>query len=162
MKPKEFTVNELFSGAQRYRVPLYQRHYVWDKRNWKHLWTDIEEKSNLRSKSSAKEHFAGAIVIQEDARNKEIIDGQQRLTTFQIILCAIRDICETFDSDISSIAQGSQELIQNPKSSVSVPDEQYKLLPREGFDRAAFQPLIIPDKVAMKEENQRQIHSRSL
>ena len=35
-------VQELFSNdLVRYRVPIYQRHYVWNEDNWNHLWTDI-------------------------------------------------------------------------------------------------------------------------
>ena len=153
MKSTEPTINTLFSSTKRYRVPLYQRHYVWEERNWEHLWADIEEKSNLRGKNSPKKHFTGAIVIQQDERNLEIIDGQQRLTTFQIILCAIQNICETFDDDASNIAKRSKGLIQNGKTSALVPDERYKLLPREGFDRNAFRPLIKLEEVDTEERD---------
>ena len=168
MELTEPTVNTLFSSTEKYRVPLYQRHYVWNKRNWEHLWTDIEAKSDLRfnDKNSAKKHFTGAIVVQPGARKLktidgqqhlttflEIIDGQQRLTTFQIILCAIRDICETFDSDPYEIADGSEDLIKNDDSSASVSDELYKLLPREGSDRNTFQTLAKPEEVETRNDN---------
>ena len=142
------TVNNLFSGTVRFRIPLYQRHYVWDKRNWEALWIDIEETTSLRldGENSAKQHFTGAIVIQPNASYIEIIDGQQRLTTFQIILCAIRDTCEAFDDD-NKIAESCKDTIQNApgrNSRLNLLDTTrlYKLLPREGSDRDAFQFLV--------------------
>ena len=86
MKATEPSINTLFSSSKRYRIPLYQRHYVWNTRNWEHLWDDIKEKSDLRlerensikeksdlkpkSENSPKTHFTGAIVIQPDNAKK--------------------------------------------------------------------------------------------
>ena len=161
MKSSEPNVDYLFSRTNLYRVPLYQRHYVWNKKNWEHLWTDIKDKSNLRLKKgkSAKTHFTGAIVIQPDAGKLEIIDGQQRLTTFQIILCAIRDICEVFDNDTTSIAKTAQDRILNDLTRFSRPsrspeqEEKYKLLPRAGSDRQTFQCLVASEVSKAKKKD---------
>ena len=51
MKSRESNVDYLFSRTNLYRVPLYQRHYVWNKKNWEDLWMDIKDKSNMRLKS---------------------------------------------------------------------------------------------------------------
>ena len=149
MVSKDVNVDTLFSSTKRYRVPLYQRYYVWNIINWEHLWNDIQTKSQLRfdDEESAKTHFTGAIVTQSEAKNfEEIIDGQQRLTTFQIILCAIRDICKTFDRDPEGIAKEAQVRVLNNASRVSKPEQIYKLLPREGADRQTFQFLVNPEQ----------------
>ncbi len=137
----------VFNNAARYRVPLYQRHYVWDSINWGHLWDDIEKTSELRCKNVPKTHFLGAIVIQEIIPDVliDIIDGQQRLTTFQIIFCAIRDLCDEFDADPLEIQKEVGKYIC-PTGLVWFPRElghnmRYKLLPREGTDRDVFLSL---------------------
>ena len=86
-------------------------------------------------------------------KNLEIIDGQQRLTTFQIILCAIRDTCKAFDSDAANIAKRANGFIQNEQTRVSGPSDLYKLLPREGVDRDAFQSLAASEEVETKEND---------
>ena len=143
------TVNSLFSSFEIYKIPRYQRNYVWDKRNWEALWKDIDKATHL-----GKRHFTGAIVIQPNAHGTEILDGQQRLTTFQIILCAIRDICEALSDKIDckeeSIATeiDGQFLRNSREPSLPDPDGEsyiYKLLPREGPDRDAFLSLVERD-----------------
>ena len=137
-----------FNDAFIYRVPLYQRHYVWSSINWEHLWNDIEEKSELRREKVPKVHFTGAIVIQEihSAGLMEIVDGQQRLTTFQIILCVIRDLCNEFFEALMNLQTNIDNYISlpplSPVEDILDFDWQYKLLPREGTDRAAFLSLI--------------------
>ena len=91
--PKESPVAKLFSDDKtQYRIPVYQRRYVWNETNWKELWGDIIQLLNTGNK-----HFTGDIVMRPDEVDSEltkyeIIDGQQRLTTFLVIFCVIRDI----------------------------------------------------------------------
>ena len=156
IQPTNDFISELFDKRVSYRVPLYQRHYVWDNINWEHLWEDIEEKAELRRKNKSKEHFTGALVIQEIAPNAvlEIIDGQQRLTTFQIIFCVIRDLCDNF-CDTMDIGEQAEEYIRgksmNPLVGEQNYDMRYKLLPREGTDRDVFLSLVEKEEVVDKE-----------
>ena len=144
MNAETRNVNSLFSGTKIYRVRLYQRHYVWDESDWKKLWGDIKERSDLRlrDENSRKEHFTGTIIIQPDGRTLELLDGQQRLLTFQIILCAIRDIWTVLDN--TEAAEQVHRLIENDGFDESESTGRYKLLPREGSDRETF--LSIAEK----------------
>lgn len=161
---KQQIVDELFGEAVIYKVPLYQRHYVWDDTNWEHLWDDITKMLDFREANRtkehftgalaiqrgnhdehrAKEHFTGAIVIQDHNSSLEIIDGQQRLTTFQIILCAIRDICDAkfpedkYDVKLWIKQRMTPATLNNPNSE----NEECKLLPREGQDQDIFLSLV--------------------
>ncbi len=110
MQPTNVNVSALFGSKVQFRIPLFQRHYVWGMEDqWRPLWEDIEEKSNQRLSQQLKadqlNHFTGAIVIQQkptnvdEVKKYEIIDGQQRLTTFQVILCALRDVCASNEYD---------------------------------------------------------------
>ena len=137
-------VNSLFEPSVQYRIPLFQRHYVWDEENqWQFLWDDIRKSQSLQEKDSSL-HFTGAIVVQQkatpagDVPKYEIIDGQQRLTTFQIILCAIRNICKLHGYD--DIASDISRYIQNQGMLLSK-DERFKLIPTE-LDRPAFISLV--------------------
>ena len=148
-------VEELFSEkGVKYRVPIYQRHYIWDERNWGHIWDDIKSKyeevkeANSRRREAEERgeyitleevppHFTGVIVISAKGADYEIIDGQQRLTTFQIILCVIRDLAsEAGNQNFSDSVRDT--LIQNPASSKSPTGDQFKLLPTEGANQVAF------------------------
>ena len=156
------TVFQLFRGEDvRYRVPIYQRHYVWDKMHWQNIWDDIEEKTNSKLKAATGivqpvPHFTGVIVTRKNEKSGEveIVDGQQRLTTFQIIFCAIRDICTDIctdeggkfnvNLDSKEILQVVNELLNNPKhpTHATNPENMYKLLPTEGADRASFRKIV--------------------
>lgn len=150
MQTREVQVNSLFEPNVQYRIPLFQRHYVWDNENqWQPLWDDLTERADLRllqGHSQQYSHFTGAIVLQQKMTGVgvvpkyEIIDGQQRLTTFQIIFCALRDICESLA--YSDIADEVRRYILNQGIFLRESDEEkYKLIPTE-FDRTSFQSLV--------------------
>jgi len=74
-----------------YQIPNYQRPYSWDKENISALVDDLT-KAFIRKDDA--EYFCGSLVIVLNAADKrfDIIDGQQRLTTFTILACVIRDL----------------------------------------------------------------------
>lgn len=150
MQPTNVTVSTLFGNEVQFRIPLFQRHYVWElNEQWQPLWEDIEEKANqraLQKQRGESGHFTGAIVIQQsqtnvDEVNKyEIIDGQQRLTTFQIILCAIRDVCQS--QDFNEIAEKVNDYILNKGMlTEEYDDEEYKLIPTD-FDKIPLKDIV--------------------
>jgi uncharacterized protein with ParB-like and HNH nuclease domain len=92
MTPSEKSLAQILQiegNQENYYVPKYQRTYVWNTEQWDDLIRDLDEDQ---------EHFMGSIIcvpqISEDISpgerfQFEIIDGQQRLTTISIMLCAI-------------------------------------------------------------------------
>lgn len=114
MRSNTFTISDLFSSNRRYIVPLFQRPYVWDRdRQWKPLWEDIIDKTNqildrTRDSRYTRSHFMGAVVINQlptfgrQVPAMEVIDGQQRITTLQILFVALRDFAKkTAANDIT-------------------------------------------------------------
>lgn len=93
MAKQEQAVAYLFNEKTRYQVPLYQRRYVWNEANWEALWRDIIDLQDDRN------HFTGTIITKSvnsgEGDSYIIVDGQQRLTTFQIIFCVIRDLWQS-------------------------------------------------------------------
>ncbi|MGN0728903.1 DUF262 domain-containing protein [Treponema sp.] len=74
-----------------YQVPNYQRPYSWNKENISELLDDL---FTAYVNSREEEYFCGSIVLVEnknDERN-DIIDGQQRFTTFTIFICFIKSL----------------------------------------------------------------------
>lgn len=148
MEVTKVQVRSLFGSKVQYKIPLFQRHYVWDREDqWQPLWEDITAKSCQRLSQLERQqfsHFTGAIVVDQQGTNVdevpkyEIIDGQQRLTTFQIILCALRDICKS--SSYSDIADEVRSYIRNQGMLLN-DDEEYKLIPTK-FDRTSFHSLV--------------------
>ncbi|MCV3440253.1 DUF262 domain-containing protein [Campylobacter lari] len=70
-------------------IPFFQRPYVWKKEHWEQLLNDL--KNSFLNK---KEHFLGSIVLKRNngVENYSIvIDGQQRLTTFSILIKVLYD-----------------------------------------------------------------------
>lgn len=151
MKPNNLTVFELFERQQRYVVPLFQRPYVWTKeKQWIPLWDDISAKAeevlnsqhfNHREPSN---HFMGAIVLNPiktsglQVTAKSIIDGQQRLTTLQIILVALRDFMNaTQHADLLPTI----ELHTENKCKMEQPVERYKVWPTNA-DRREFEAIF--------------------
>src|SRR6266496_3847561 len=90
----------VFETKVRLEVPLFQRQYVWkEEQHWQPLWEDIARKFSdyLSGRKDAPIHFLGAMVLDQKqtpvthVAKRQVIDGQQRLTTFQLFLAAFRD-----------------------------------------------------------------------
>ena len=97
--PSTQTVYELFNNSIQFLVPTYQRAYVWnEERNWAVLWEDIVETAQRYLDEPESQdhsgHFLGPVVLEQQPSMpgavdpRLVIDGQQRLTTFQLILSA--------------------------------------------------------------------------
>lgn len=94
MEASPARVIQYFNGEKQNLIPLFQRPYTWADNNWQTLWDDLMVQYEEGETGT---HFMGAIVS-VPARSTPvgvskylIIDGQQRLTTVSILLCALRD-----------------------------------------------------------------------
>lgn len=74
-----------------YTVPDYQREYVWGEKEVNKLLEDINEEYS-REKGADSEYFIGSIVVRKNGKEVEVIDGQQRLTTLVLCLCAFKKL----------------------------------------------------------------------
>lgn len=90
-----------------YIVPDYQREYVWNDEQVEQLLFDLIDAYNTDYK---KAYFLGTIVTYDSGSQFELIDGQQRLTTFFILLCAIKKIYMNYGEQTSVI----ENLIYSP------------------------------------------------
>lgn len=91
IKYNGYTVEDAFKHCF-YVVPDYQREYIWKEKQVNQLLEDINEEFDSNSPG---EYFIGNILVspKEDEKNHfDVIDGQQRLTTIFLILCALQRI----------------------------------------------------------------------
>ena len=93
-------LQKIFALDVQFRVPLYQRPYVWDRdRQWEPLWDDVAALAEryLTTDRQVKHHFLGAIVVRQQPSPvgtleiRDVIDGQQRITTLQLLGDAVEE-----------------------------------------------------------------------
>ena len=157
MKTDILTPKTLFQQEIRYTIPRFQRPYVWTHdEQWEPLWDDVrnvaerylEELENcdgnaVEAEKATVKHFLGAVVVQQvptatrDIDRREVIDGQQRMTTMQLLLDATQQVCEKLG--LGQNAYGLSKLVANDERLVKAenPHHVLKLWPTR-TDREAF------------------------
>lgn len=143
MKTDVVKPNDVFYHPTRLVVPLFQRPYVWSKETqWAPLWEDIVRLIEvIQHHNQNATHFLGAIVIQQvpaplgSLPMWNVIDGQQRLTTLQILLDALHR--QLVFRGLDQLAGQILPLIENPTDYRTSVEDQYKLWPTNR-DRESF------------------------
>ena len=167
LKTDILTPKDLFQKDIHYTVPAFQRRYVWKQdEQWEPLWEDVcntadnyleqlnkENGEGVVAEQNTARHFLGAVVVQQvntatrDIDRREVIDGQQRLTTLQLLLDAVQYVCE--ERGVKGVAKRLSKLVINDKDLVKNKDDIFKLWPttndREAFRHAMHEGLPIDD-----------------
>ena len=171
MIPNKVTIPQLFMVQCRHLVPIFQRPYVWSQRDqWEPLWEDIARKANEalaanNLQAQPRRHFMGAVVVKSlpayglEYPSTEVIDGQQRLTTMQVLLIALRDSTRLVKYD--RVGQMLQGLTENPPLS-GAQHERYKVVPTT-TDRVYFESVWAagsPDGLMQRHPPTRQKYAR--
>lgn len=146
MRADSFKIAKVFSsgGDIHYVLPHFQRQYSWEQPNWQTLLDDaFALYDEYDPEKEPLEHFLGSLVVINDGNRNGIIpafnlvDGQQRLTTISLLLCALRDLIQ--DSH-PALAKRTDKLLRNPDEDGDI---RYKLLPTTKYgDRDAYTALI--------------------
>ncbi|WP_218220339.1 DUF262 domain-containing protein [Nesterenkonia sp. Act20] len=139
---------QLFNLPQNFVIPLFQRAYVWKEvEQWEPLWKDIRRVAELRIAEPHLNatHFLGAVVIQsQEAQSRRlttwnVIDGQQRLTTVQVLSDATRSLLA--HADLFKLAGQLEDLTHNSEKYVDDGDSPLKLR-HLNKDREPFDELL--------------------
>ena len=115
----------LFQKPVSYRIPQFQRPYAWGEDvQWKPLWDDIRNVAlrvlNKKEDEKIRPHFLGAIVLQQQKSNTDevtkrlVVDGQQRLTTLQLLIKATENVFQSQDDTVRAVRL--RELTANQES----------------------------------------------
>ncbi|KQZ69101.1 hypothetical protein ASD55_13780 [Rhodanobacter sp. Root561] len=161
MKSDTWTIQQVFQDRRQYKVPFYQRAYVWTlKGQWELLWDDIKDKAEERlTGATPAPHFLGAIVVEPQDRASlkgvdtlHIIDGQQRLTTLQYVLAGLRLAARELgageiDSFLSSVLDNP-----NPDTMALPAVEIFKVWPTFS-DQKPFVSVMQTDSLAQLKQH---------
>ncbi len=90
MKAEESKLSKILTDSRVYEIPRYQRPYSWTEKNVQDLISDVYD----AFEDKQPEYFIGSIITIEKTKDTlfEVIDGQQRLTTLNLILAKLRDL----------------------------------------------------------------------
>lgn len=146
----------IFRKDSRYEVPIFQRPYVWNEdEHWQLLWDDLLEvldevtarRNGERNGRPLRPHFLGAMVLEQlptptrKVDIRQIIDGQQRLITLQLLLAAGRESAKKLNS--KKQIKYFERLLFNDEDVIEHPELLVKLWPIEP-DRGAFLKAVAP------------------
>ena len=143
MKADEYKIQDVFhsGGSVQYKLPHFQREYAWEKNNWKMFFDDVMSMYDDHSGTTSK-HFLGTVVVMTEGTHGismtvyKIVDGQQRLITASLLLCALRNSISPEQKLFDEI----NSYLINPREDG---DFYFKLVPTAKYDdrRAYFSIL---------------------
>ncbi len=145
MEPRNYSMADLFEMQCVYLVPKYQRQYVWSLEDqWEPLWLDVTEISSALYDDAQRKgegdidtnhvdsHFLGAVVLKvggstpEAAKIWKVIDGQQRITTIQLLMAATYSALRKYE--LNKAAGRISLLIKNSTGEL---DNKFKISHKE-------------------------------
>jgi uncharacterized protein with ParB-like and HNH nuclease domain len=147
VKAAKLTITGLFDPNERREAPLFQRPYVWkEEANWEPLWESIKALAEKRLVNTPpRPHFLGTVVLDQlrtpsgRLPARQLIDGQQRLTTLQIALAAARDLA--LELGQRKYSESFRVLTNNHVPLSEDPDELFKIWPTNA-DRDEFRSVM--------------------
>src|SRR6185437_4765734 len=146
MHANQTDIQRILGGVQQYVIPLFQRPYSWDSKQWTTLWQDLAE---LCEDEKPRNHFIGSIVtipsksVPEGVTKFILIDGQQRLTTLLVLLAVIRDKARNQPGNLPD--KIDDLLLKNRHQEGT---DVYKLLPTQmNRDRGDFSTIMSGEEI---------------
>jgi uncharacterized protein with ParB-like and HNH nuclease domain len=108
IESEDIDVENLLAGRF-FSIPRFQRPYSWDDENIQDLWDDVMA-------AKGEDYFIGSMVVYREGKQEfSVVDGQQRLTTITLLLCAIRDAFAGLDEQ--DLAEGIHQLVERKNRS---------------------------------------------
>lgn len=149
------TLHQILSADNVLRCPLFQRPYVWKPENISQLWQDID--SVLEGQCDVR--FLGALVFDNEAGSTSsspglywVIDGQQRLTTLYLSLCALALVARETGSNDASDALADEYLISRKSTSRHQPKFFPTLRDTRQFNQVVMSSLGEKARVSQAKE----------
>ena len=159
MKADPFQIGDVLKNARRFVVPIYQRTYAWKiKPHLETFFDQVEAKAEERLQGGSHfPHYMGALLVIPRGAYAfgrievlDVVDGQQRLTTFELFLAALRDLARSMGEAQTAELLGS--LLANPEGpQLQEGIERYKLYPT-AYDRKLYCDLVDLDHTHLREK----------
>lgn len=145
-----YELKQILAPERRYVIPTFQRDYEWtEEGQWQLLFEDLDAaaerlgqarahaeatgSSRASAEKAVSPHFLGAIVCEQlpspagGLGLRAVIDGQQRLTTLQLL---VRGVLDVLQERSSPRVRQVRRLLENPSDVVNEAHEKHKLWPR--------------------------------
>jgi len=161
MKAEPFQIGDVLKDPKRFVVPIYQRTYAWTKdRQLEKFFDSIEAKAQdrLAGGGPSYPHYMGALLLSPRGKFTfgsipmfDVVDGQQRITTYQIFLAALRDIAKS--NSFGTLADQLTTFLINADTPImkDKKNERYKLQ-TTNYDRELYRDLIDLDCQALRKK----------
>lgn len=149
MQADDHAIEEILAEGRRFMVPLYQRKYQWHDGQLDPFWEDVKAKAiEILEGESKFQHYMGALILApvgEAAQigvtpKVQVVDGQQRLTTFQLFLAAIREVARKHEC-LDVVEHVGDYLFNKLKSKDTDKLTRFKLTPTPS-DQKIFHDII--------------------
>lgn len=168
MDAQTYPLADILKPERRFMIPTFQRDYEWvEDPQWRLLFEDLEaagerlmdcrrwaaDAGTSPREANVSPHFLGAIVCDSlpfatgSVALRAVIDGQQRLSTLQLLIRGLLDVVQECDVDgtFKKEAASLRRMLRNPDDIADSEEETYKLWPRR-LDREVW-PVAIGDEV---------------
>ena len=151
MDARPLNIVTVLQDPKRFVVPVYQRTYEWTvDKQIEPFFAQVEAKAEQRLAGNVPQlpHYMGALLLMPRGTHAfgtlpvfDVVDGQQRLTTFQIFLAALKDLASSLGHE--AIADQMKPYILNTAQALMRDErvERYKLH-TTAYDRALFRDLV--------------------
>ncbi len=149
--PNAKTISDVFQKKERYFIDIYQRDYKWKEIQVETLLKDIELRFNLTKRevsepkeikadvvSRVKPYFLNTYLTSKTANYISIVDGQQRLTTFLIILIKLRQLVDEVHRNANYVTK-----------TVSVNTIEKLIFEADDFDNPEYYKIYNPNRQAV-------------
>jgi hypothetical protein len=156
-----FQVGDVLREARRLVVPIYQRTYAWTpERQLEKFFDSIEAKARGRLEGGSHDypHYMGALLLSPRGKFTfgtmpvfDVVDGQQRLTTYQVFISALRDTAKSIGSEALReqlapfLLNTDTRLMKEPKV------ERFKLQTSQ-YDRVLFNDIVELDRAELRKK----------
>lgn len=156
------SLDVILKERQQWVVPVYQRHYSWksdDEEQIPNLWGDLRDQTlMLLEGRNPFPHYFGAIIYSQPnnqpfgaVTQRHLVDGQQRITTFQLVLAALREAAIDLGVDTLEDVINSYLFNEVNKSMPDPERERFKLWP-SNYDRNLYRHITLHNLGELREK----------
>ena len=149
MDAKDHPVISVLGDQRHFMVPIYQRHYSWGEARLGPFWDDVVAKAEEALEGRPRfSHYMGALILAPGGDGftvgatpqVQVVDGQQRLTTFQLFLAALREVGDVLAVPGFGAVIGNY-LHVSPMHGDTDADARFRLVPTPE-DRPVFRLIV--------------------
>lgn len=170
ISPSYITIGKVFEQNFLFEIPKYQRYYAWEDEQVDDYIRDI---SILMKNRNSKDHFFGGIVCVEkqvpgsNRQQRELVDGQQRITTTMLLVLSIYKkyeeiISQTSDEEILTIIRKRREKIErkyiNYEDEINRKPVVVRHLMVSQADEECYESIITGEPITEKRESHKRMN----